>query len=97
MTTELEPLLLLLEPLVLQSMSSLVFKVLDSPLLCHDRPTTSLLKEGPGLYQLTPDTAPRPGLPGSPVGSVPGAGQLWNQHHSTLHKALQHLGGQHPL
>ena len=50
MTTEYEPLLLLLELLVLQRMSS--------PLLCHDHPTTSLLKEGPGLYQLTPDTAP---------------------------------------
>ena len=31
---------------------------MSSPLLCHDHPTTSLLKEGPGLYQLTPDTAP---------------------------------------
>ena len=33
-------------------MSPPIYQVLDSPLLCHDRPTTSLLKEGPGLYQL---------------------------------------------
>ena len=58
MTTEYEPLLLLLELPVLQRMSSFVFKVLDSLLLCHDRPTTSLLKEGMRLYQLTPSTAP---------------------------------------
>ena len=57
-TSEYEPLLLLLELLVLQRMRSLVFKVLDSPLLYHGRPTTSLLKKGPGLYQLTPSTAP---------------------------------------
>ena len=33
-------------------MSPPIYQVLNSPLLCHDRPTTSLLKEGPGLYQL---------------------------------------------
>ena len=53
MTTEYEPLLLLLELLVLQRMSSLVFKVLYFPLLFHDRPTTRLLKEGPGALGST--------------------------------------------
>ena len=33
-------------------MSPASYQVLNSPLLRHDRPTTSLLKEGPGLYQL---------------------------------------------
>lgn len=48
-TTEYDPLLL---PLVLlvQRMSPHIYQVFDSPLLCHDHPTTSLLKEGSGLY-----------------------------------------------
>lgn len=51
-TTEYDPLLLPLVLLVQQRMSPHIYQVLDSPLLCHDHPTTSLLKEGPGLCQL---------------------------------------------
>ena len=58
MTTEYEPLLLLLELLVLQRMSSLVFKVLYSPLLCHDHPTISLLKDRADLLARTVKNLP---------------------------------------
>ena len=66
---------LLLVLLILQKMSPHIYQVLNFPLLCHDCPTTNLLKEGPGLYQFH--------LPRSPAGSITGAGQLWNQR-STL-------------
>ena len=53
MSTEFEPLLLLTVLLVLlPRMRPPIHQVLDSPLLCHDCPTTNLLKKGPGLYQL---------------------------------------------
>ena len=73
---------LLLVLLILQKMSPNIYQVLNFPLLCHDHPATNLLKEEPGLYRCTL-CSPKCGLPGSPAGSITGAGQLWNQH-STL-------------
>ena len=69
-TTEYETLLLLLVLLILQRMGPHICQVLYPLLFCHDHP-------------VVPYAAPRPGLPGSPAGSISRAGQLWNQH-STL-------------
>lgn len=96
-TTEYDPLLLPLVLLVQQRMSPHIYQVFDSPLLCHDHPTTSLLKEGPGLYQLhlmQPQAWPSLILSRNHDWG-------WETVESTLHpatrKALQYLGGQSPL
>ena len=77
------PLLVLL---ILQKMIPHIYQVLNLPLLCHDCPTTNLLKEGPGSTSCTfldPQQAELLGLDNFEINTPP-----------CPHKALQYLSGQ---